>query len=299
MPRVTVIIPTYHWSSVLPFSIGSVLRQTFTDFELLVIGDGCTDDSEAVVAGIHDARLRWINLPRNTGHQSGPNNEGLRQARGELIAYLGHDDLWLPQHLTLAVAALDGGADLTYAITEMVPPGNRRLTFEPSEMEHYEPGLWIPPTSVVHRRSLSEKVGGWRNFCDINLDPEADLWQRLRAAGARFQYVRRLTAVKFPALWRKDVYKLRRCDEQAAWWDRIQREPDIEAVELAKMLLPVFPDARAARPFREVAREFHKDVTARLRRKLKAAGLLRPTDRQEFFRARRKFKGLANEPPAP
>src|ERR1041384_1641145 len=50
MPRVTVIIPPYNWSTVLPYSIGSVLDQTFTDFELLVIGDGCTDDSEAVVA---------------------------------------------------------------------------------------------------------------------------------------------------------------------------------------------------------------------------------------------------------
>src|SRR5205809_478790 len=150
-PSVTVIIATYNWSSVLPYSIGSVLRQTFTDFELLVVGDGCTDDSEQVVASIDDARVRWINLPENTRHQSGPNNEGLRQARGELIAYLGHDDLWLPHHLKLAAQALDGEADMTYAITEMIAPRDEPPTFEPSEMEHYTPGLWIPPTSVVHR----------------------------------------------------------------------------------------------------------------------------------------------------
>src|SRR3954454_8989205 len=110
VPRVTVIIATYNWSSVLPYSIGSVLRQTFTDFELLVVGDGCTDDSEQVVASIDDPRVRWINLPENTRHQSGPNNEGLRQARGELIAYLGHDDLWLPHHLAAHVAAIDASA---------------------------------------------------------------------------------------------------------------------------------------------------------------------------------------------
>ena len=98
-PRVTVIMATYNWSAVLPYSIGSVLRQTFTDFELLVIGDGCTDDSEQVVTSIGDPRVHWINLPRNTRHQSGPNNEGLARARGEFIAYLGHDDLWLPHHL--------------------------------------------------------------------------------------------------------------------------------------------------------------------------------------------------------
>jgi len=104
-PRVSVIIATYNWSSVLPYSIGSVLRQTMQDFEILVVGDGCTDDSEAVVAAIGDPRIRWFNLPANSGHQSAPNNEGLRQARGELIAYLGHDDLWLPHHLGAHVAA--------------------------------------------------------------------------------------------------------------------------------------------------------------------------------------------------
>jgi glycosyltransferase involved in cell wall biosynthesis len=111
-PRVTVIIPTYNWSSVLPYSIGSVLAQTFTDFELLVVGDGCTDDSAAVVGAIEDPRVRWIDLQPGTGHQSGPNNEGLRQGRGELIAYLGHDDLWFRHHLSAAVAALDAGGDL-------------------------------------------------------------------------------------------------------------------------------------------------------------------------------------------
>jgi glycosyltransferase involved in cell wall biosynthesis len=295
VPRVSVIIPTYNWSSVLPFSIGSVLRQTFGDFELLVVGDGCTDDSEAVVRRFTgDSRVRWINLATNTGHQSGPNNEGLRRATGELIAYLGHDDLWLPRHLELAVRAIDQShVDLTYAITEMVSPNpEERPTFEPSEMEHYEPGLWIPPTSVVHRHELAQRMGGWRHFCDVNLDPEADLWQRMHSAGARFGYVRRLTAVKFPAIWRKDAYRQRRCDEQAAWAARIQREPDFEPTELVRMLLPVFADGRANRTWREVLREFGGDAVARLRRRLVRAGPRGEADRRAFFRARRKFKGL-------
>lgn len=291
-PRVTVIIPTYHWSSVLPFSIGSVLRQTFVDFELLVVGDGCTDDSEAVVAKVGDARVRWINLPKNTGHQSGPNNEGLRQAQGESIAYLGHDDLWLPHHLTLAVAAIDRGADLTYAITEMIEPGDKRPTFEPSELEHYEPGLWVPPTSIVHRRTLSEQVGGWRNFIDVNQDPEADLWERMQSAGARFQFIRRLTAVKFPAIWRKDAYKLKRCDEQSAWFDRIGRESDFEAVELAKMLEHESSQGPSTRPFREVLAEFSRDTATRISRRVKRLGLMSPTDRKKFLKARLRFKGV-------
>jgi glycosyltransferase involved in cell wall biosynthesis len=122
MPRVTVIIATYNWSSVLPYSIGSVLRQTYSDLELLVVGDACTDDSAEVVQRMADTdeRVRWINLATNAGEQSGPNNEGLRQARGELIAYLGHDDLWLPHHLSCLVEAMDAGADLAYTSVRKV-----------------------------------------------------------------------------------------------------------------------------------------------------------------------------------
>ena len=86
MPRVTVITATYNWAPVLPHAMASVLEQTFPDLELWVVGDGCTDESEAVVAAVDDPRVHWHNLPANTGHQSGPNNAGLERASGELVA---------------------------------------------------------------------------------------------------------------------------------------------------------------------------------------------------------------------
>src|ERR1041385_1945984 len=101
MPRVSVIIPTYNWSSVLRYSIRSALWQTMQDFELIVVGDGCTDDSAEVVASFQDPRVSWHNLPSNCGSQSIPNNKGLELARGQYVAYLGHDDIWLPQHLEI------------------------------------------------------------------------------------------------------------------------------------------------------------------------------------------------------
>jgi glycosyltransferase involved in cell wall biosynthesis len=237
MPRVTVIIPTYNYAEVVPYSIGSVLRQTFSDFELLVIGDHCTDSSESVVKSISDPRVRWINLEKPFGHQAGPNNEGLRQGQGELAAYLGHDDLWLPRHLELAVKAIDEGADLDFALTEMVPVDSRLPTFAPQELE-FIPGMWIPPTGVVHRRQPAIDVGGWRHFRDVpDRDPEAELWMRLHAAGQRVHFTRMLTAIKFGAALRKDVYRHKPTHEQAEWTRRIQTEPDFEAVELAKMLI--------------------------------------------------------------
>src|SRR3954470_16607752 len=100
-PAISVIIATYNRSRALACAIESVLRQTFTDWELLVVGDGCTDDTVETVAEYmrRDVRVRFINLERNWGEQSGPNNVGRTLARAPLIAYLSHDDLWLPHHL--------------------------------------------------------------------------------------------------------------------------------------------------------------------------------------------------------
>ena len=272
-PRVTVIIPTYNWSTVLPYSIASVLEQTFSDFELLVIGDGCTDDSERVVTAIDDPRVRWINLPATGGGQFGPNNEGLRQAKGELIAYLGHDDLWLPHHLACAVEAIDHGADLTYSILLAIGPGG-------SFLPPYT--ALAPPTAVVHRCAITEAVGGWRNFRELSIWPEADLWQRAMAAGYRAQFVPRLTGVKFTAAIRRNVYRERPSHEQAAWLARIRAEPDLEVVELAKIAVAF-------------TQQFLPNFFRRLWRLLGTPSLWIPTllrNKGGRIRARQRFKGV-------
>ena len=93
---------------------------------MIVVGDACTDDSEDVVRGIGDERVRWENLERNSGSQSVPNNRGIALARGEYIAYLGHDDLWHPQHVAHLVTAIEGsGSGLAIATTlALGPPGS-------------------------------------------------------------------------------------------------------------------------------------------------------------------------------
>lgn len=263
-PRVSVIIATYNWSSVLPYSIGSVLRQTMIDFEVLVVGDGCTDDSEQVVASIGDPRVRWINLPSNTKHQSGPNNEGLRQARGELIAYLGHDDLWLPHHLAAHLTAIDSsGADMTHSLLAWVEPDGGDVWAVPPRPDL---GAWGPPSCTVHRRDVTEALGGWRDYREAETFPEIDLWRRARDAGYRFSFVRRLTAIKFPASSRRGVYASRPSHEQAAWSARIASEPDLEATLLAGMLADVRDPRRMS--YGELVRRFINETALRVRRRL-------------------------------
>lgn len=256
---------------MLPFSIGSALRQTVAEIEVLVVGDGCTDDSSTVVESVQDERVRWINLPSNSGHQSTPNNEGLKQARGKLIAYLGHDDLWLPHHLECLTREIANDSDLTYGITGMVSvDGNsmQPLPFPPT----YESGSWIPPTGVVHRRELVEKLGGWRNYRELEVDPEVDLWQRAHDAGYRLTLVPRLTALKFPAAYRRDAYKTRAFAEQAHWTERMVDEPEFEVAAMMHILLPMLEEKkRLLRKhilYKDIVQQFcsetYKRVMARL-----------------------------------
>ncbi|MEA3062141.1 MAG: hypothetical protein QOJ94_1922 [Sphingomonadales bacterium] len=285
-PRVTIILATYNWSAVLPFSIGSALDQSFGDFELIVVGDGCTDDSAETVAAIRDPRVQWVNLPANTGHQSGPNNEGLRRARGELIAYLGHDDLWLPHHLACLVAAIDAGADMAFGLTRMVPP--RPDLQRGALLDAYTPGAWIVPTATLHRRTLTERLGGWKDYRGIAMDPDQELWSRFHSAGARIEAVRRLTAVKFPADVRRSVYRERPSHEQAEWLDRIRREPDFEAVELARMATEMAESGREPH-FRSLVGDVLRRGVRGVARRLGRSGP-KPGER---IAGRRAFKGLA------
>ncbi len=73
-------------------------RETETDFELIVIGDACEDETGALVHSFGDPRIQWWNLARNSGNQAAPNQAGLERAQGKYIAYMHQDDLWFPHH---------------------------------------------------------------------------------------------------------------------------------------------------------------------------------------------------------
>jgi glycosyltransferase involved in cell wall biosynthesis len=105
-PAVSVVLPTYHRAPLLGRSIRSVLGQCFTDFEVLVVDDGSTDDTAEVVAGFRDPRVRYFRLARNTG-AGAARNAGIRLARGRFLAY--KEALWLCATRSLAERARRAG----------------------------------------------------------------------------------------------------------------------------------------------------------------------------------------------
>lgn len=262
-PRVTVIIATYNWSSVLRYAIDSVLGQTMRDFELLVVGDGCTDDSEQVVAAVGDPRVRWINLPKNTGHQTGPNNRGLQEARGEFIAYLGHDDLWLRHHLQCTADALEeSGCAFAHSLTIRLDP-DQDVGIPILPKPQY--GWGGPPSCTVHRRNVVDTIGGWNDYRKLIVAPEIDFFDRARAAGFRATFVPRLTAIKFPASQRKNAYRERASHEQAKWSIRLRSDPDFEATHLVRMIENMIDDIPREMRIRKLVNTFAAEFVVRFK----------------------------------
>jgi len=106
LPRVSVVIPTWNRRRHLEEAIASVLAQTYTDYEIVVVDDGSTDDTRSWLEGrATDGRV--VALHQENRGSSSARNAGLRAARGELIAFLDSDDLWLPRKLEYQIQLFD------------------------------------------------------------------------------------------------------------------------------------------------------------------------------------------------
>ncbi|MBM7618238.1 glycosyltransferase involved in cell wall biosynthesis [Bacillus tianshenii] len=116
-PFFSVIIPTYNRSDIMKEAIESVLQQTYDDFEIIVIDDHSTDDTEAVVRGLGDDRIIYKKNTRKKGG-GGARNEGIFTATGEWVAFLDDDDVWVANKLELfykKIKESDGETGLIYS----------------------------------------------------------------------------------------------------------------------------------------------------------------------------------------
>ena len=111
IPRVSVFIPVYNREHYIPVAVNSMLAQSFTDFELIVVDDGSTDRTLEVLSRYSDPRLRIARNPSNLGIPA-TRNHGLELARGEFIALLDSDDHSYPERLARQVAWLDAHPDI-------------------------------------------------------------------------------------------------------------------------------------------------------------------------------------------
>ncbi len=95
---VSIVMPSYNTAQYIAKSIQSVINQTYHNWELIIVDDCSTDDTDAVVADISDTRIRYLKNEKNSG-AAVSRNYALREAKGRWIAFLDSDDLWMPEKL--------------------------------------------------------------------------------------------------------------------------------------------------------------------------------------------------------
>jgi glycosyltransferase involved in cell wall biosynthesis len=219
-PRFSIILATYNRGRHIAPTIESVLRQTFSDFELIVVGDGCTDGTERAVASFGTDRVSWHDLPHNSGSQSLPNNTGLQQARGAWIAYIGHDDIWANDHLARLEDLVRQEPTTDFAVSGCVfhgPPGSETyfvtglFTDGTAAGEHF-----FPPSSIAHRADVVERIGKWPEPQLTAAPVDCDFLLRAVRGGLRFASTRHVTVHKFAAGHRYLSYLRPSADEQDA-----------------------------------------------------------------------------------
>jgi glycosyltransferase involved in cell wall biosynthesis len=203
-PEVSVIIPTHNRSDLLELAARSVLAQDGASLEVIIVDDGSTDNTPAVVSSFDDPRVRVVRHERPEG-QSRSRNDGIRVARGRWIAFLDDDDLWAPDKLSAQLAAAGSTrAAWVYVGSVNVTLGNRVVGGAPPP----------PPDDVVVRlRSSNVVPGGCSGVLataeavrsaggfDPDLGPlsDWDLWLRLAERGAPAWVSRPLVAYRVHA----------------------------------------------------------------------------------------------------
>jgi glycosyltransferase involved in cell wall biosynthesis len=233
-PAVSVIIATYNRSQPLRHAIRSLCNSSFSDWEAIVVGDACTDDTAEVVSSFDDPRIIFINLPVRCGDMSGPHNHVMPLARGRYVAFLNHDDLYLPDHLARCVAELESsGADLVWvpcatARPKADPTGDWPFSFAltgvTSTSEYSPLGIFVA-SSWVFRRDLAARVGPWRSPDKMYVVPSQDWLFRAWRLGARLRFLPSVSVIIVQAGGRAGSYARRISAEHDLLAQRLQDDP--------------------------------------------------------------------------
>lgn len=238
-PAISVVIPTYNWSTALRCAIRSVLLQTEQNFEIMVVGDGCTDDSADVVASFGDARIHWHNLDRNYGSQWAANNYAIEHAASDWIAYLGHDDIWYPTHLEAILrTARENDAEVVTSVMALYGPPDSGIRGMAGLFAsgRYSASDFVPPSAFAHKTSIYGNGIKWQDPASVTIPMDALFMSQATMAAKRFASTRELTSFKFNAAWRRDSYKIKSTDEQQRLLERIQSQADFRSQEFIDIM---------------------------------------------------------------
>ncbi|WP_374457050.1 glycosyltransferase family 2 protein [Nocardioides sp.] len=215
MTRASVLIPIHDKPTTLPLTVDTVLRQTVADLEVLLIGDGVTDDVRAVVAELTDGdeRVRFLDFPKGPHHGERYRHDAVQEARSDAIFYLCDDDLLLPDHVADLLSLLEEHSFVQSLNGEVRPDGSVRF---------YAADLGDPEVVAMHLRDDIR-------FCSVSITGTAHTRALYDAADDRWDTT--------PTGWWPDHWQFR----------KLMRHPSYSGATSSRMTALQFPTSSDGR----------------------------------------------------
>jgi len=198
-PLVSVVIPTYNHARYLGTALQSVLDQSYQNREIIVVDNHSTDNTDEIVASFDDSRITCLKI-HNHGVIAASRNAGIRDAKGDWIAFLDSDDWWAHDKLKVCVDMIDEQVDLVYHDLHIVRPAPSRFkrsrtkgrqVGRPVLKDLLLKGNPIATSSVMVRKQFLDRIGGFDEGTNMIAAEDYSAWMRISLMTENFLYIPR------------------------------------------------------------------------------------------------------------
>ena len=166
---ISIVMSSYNRPKKLKRAVDSVLKQTFTDWELVIVDDNSKEDTQAVAEAFKDPRIRYIKRKKNFGNDTRPKNEGILASKGEFICFLDDDNEYRPDHLAILLKEIqkDDKLDVVYGDRWIISDKDNPhpIKDQPGFMSDFDPALlmernFIDSSDIIVKRQALFDIGG-------------------------------------------------------------------------------------------------------------------------------------------
>ena len=188
---VSVIMPTYNSEKFIRQTIESVINQSYKNWEMIIVDDGSTDNTESIVRFYisKDPRIKYLSLGYNSERPAVPRNYGIKHSDGEYIAFLDSDDIWLPEKLEkqIKLFQISNEAAMVYTRFKTIKESTISSNIFPKDGRYKSGNIFkslylrsfVACSSVMVKRSVLDQVGLFSTDPDLIALEDTDLWLRI------------------------------------------------------------------------------------------------------------------------
>ena len=196
-PKVSVIIATHNHAHFLPRAISSVKEQTYQDYELIIVNNGSTDNTEQVIKELQWEKLRYVHQ-ENTGSVAGPRNTGLKVANGDYAAFLDSDDVWYPDKLEKVMSILEKDSNIDILTHDLLKRTETKIINQikvgpkkrgPILDRLFIDGNFLLGSATVLKKDLFINLGGFDGREDFVNVEDYEAWLRMAETGCKFYFL--------------------------------------------------------------------------------------------------------------